>query len=123
MSEKERPVDDVMSVEPYNEENEQKEPAGDTLSQQREYSSDDDEGSSAKGLDAIKYYLKEIRKTPLLTFEQEQELAKKIAQGDGDARARMIESNLRHFAIIRRPFNGPLGRGVAQLGSAHRSGR
>lgn len=52
-----------------------------------------DRGSS--GLDAVKYYLKEIRKTPLLTFEQEQELAGRIARGDEEARARMIEANLR----------------------------
>ena len=48
-----------------------------------------------KGLDVIKYYLKEIRERPLLTFEQEQRLAKRIAKGDQEARALMIESNLR----------------------------
>lgn len=52
------------------------------------------------GLDAIKYYLKDIRKNPLLTFEQEQELAKRIAQGDQEARSKMIESNLRLVIAI-----------------------
>lgn len=45
--------------------------------------------------DAIKMYLREIRAASLLNFEQEQELAHRIAEGDEEARARMIESNLR----------------------------
>jgi RNA polymerase nonessential primary-like sigma factor len=54
------------------------------------------EGAAAdKGLDVVKFYFKEIRKTPLLTFEQEQSLAKRIKAGDEEARAIMIESNLR----------------------------
>jgi len=60
--------------------------------------------SPQKGLDAIKYYLKEIRKTPLLTFEQEQELAKRIEQGDQEARAKMIESNLRLVVAIGKKY-------------------
>ncbi len=60
--------------------------------------------SAQSGLDAIKYYLKEIRKTPLLTFEQEQELAKRIEQGDQEARARMIESNLRLVVAIGKKY-------------------
>jgi len=48
-----------------------------------------------EGQDAIKLYLKEIRVSSLLSFEEEQDLAKKIAKGDEDARKRMIESNLR----------------------------
>ncbi|HSG04796.1 MAG TPA: RNA polymerase sigma factor RpoD/SigA [Nitrospiria bacterium] len=47
-------------------------------------------------MDAIKSYLKEIRKTVLLTFEQEQDLGRRIQEeGDADARTQMIESNLR----------------------------
>ena len=45
--------------------------------------------------DAIKLYLKEIRVSSLLNFEEEQDLAHKIAKGDEQARARMIEANLR----------------------------
>ena len=45
-----------------------------------EQENDDGDGRAA-GLesDAIKIYLKEIRKTPLLTFEQEQELGKRVS--------------------------------------------
>jgi RNA polymerase primary sigma factor/RNA polymerase nonessential primary-like sigma factor len=54
------------------------------------------EAEPAETMDAIKSYLKEIRKSVLLTFEQEQDLGKRIQeQGDEDARTQMIESNLR----------------------------
>jgi len=105
MSERERPVDDVMGIEPINggeAETEEKEPV--ESKQQETYGDDNDEGGSSRGLDAIKYYLKEIRKTPLLTFEQEQSLAKRIAQGDQEARARMIESNLRLVVAIGKKY-------------------
>lgn len=45
--------------------------------------------------DSITLYLKEMRKTPLLTFAEEQSLAKRVQEGDSDARSQMIESNLR----------------------------
>jgi RNA polymerase nonessential primary-like sigma factor len=51
-------------------------------------------------LDTIKLYLKEIRKSPLLTFAEEQDLAKSIAEGVPEARSRMIESNLRLVVAI-----------------------
>ena len=96
MSEREKSVDDVMGAEPYSEESEEKEEA--------ERVSSKEDTSPQRGLDAIKYYLKEIRKTPLLTFEQEQELAKKIAQGDQEARAGMIEANLRLVVAIGKKY-------------------
>lgn len=98
MSEKEKSVDDMMGEEPYSEEIEEKDEV------ERKNRSEADESASGRGLDAIKYYLKEIRKTPLLNFEQEQELAKRIAQGDQDARARMIEANLRLVVAIGKKY-------------------
>jgi RNA polymerase sigma factor (sigma-70 family) len=53
-----------------------------------------------KGLDMIKMYMQEIRSTPLLTAKQEQELGRRIARGDGDARRQMIEANLRLVIAI-----------------------
>ena len=48
-----------------------------------------------EGLDAVRRYLKEIRKAALLTFEQEQDLGKRVQEGDMKAREQMIEANLR----------------------------
>ncbi|MDY0292428.1 MAG: sigma-70 family RNA polymerase sigma factor [Desulfuromonadaceae bacterium] len=56
------------------------------------------------GDDAIKCYLRDIRKSKLLTAEDEKELAGLIAQGDGRARARMIESNLRLVVKIAKRY-------------------
>jgi len=103
MSERERSVDDVMGPKTYSDELEEKD-AQEKLNQKDEQGGDNESGSAQKGLDAIKYYLKEIRRTPLLTFEQEQDLAKKIAQGDQEARAGMIEANLRLVVAIGKKY-------------------
>jgi RNA polymerase primary sigma factor len=55
--------------------------------------------------DAIKIYLRDIQRTPLLTAESERELALKIEQGDKAARNRMIESNLRLVVKIAKRYN------------------
>ncbi len=47
------------------------------------------------GPDAIKFYLKELRKYPLLTAQDEKILGRRVQKGDAEAKARMIESNLR----------------------------
>ncbi len=104
MSERERSVDDLMGAEPYGEENEEKEEERRENRAEESSEAASESGSGQKGLDAIKYYLKEIRKTPLLTFEQEQELAKRIAEGDQEARARMIEANLRLVVAIGKKY-------------------
>jgi RNA polymerase primary sigma factor len=44
---------------------------------------------------SIKIYLREIMQTPLLTAQQEIELAARIKKGDQKARAWMIKANLR----------------------------
>ena len=102
MSERERPVDDLMGSDPYSEEREENKSSDKQSSTESTDSAS--EVPASKGLDAIKYYLKEIRRTPLLTFEQEQELAKKIEKGDQDARARMIEANLRLVVAIGKKY-------------------
>lgn len=49
-------------------------------------------------------YLREISHFPLLTKEQEQELAHRIADGDADAREEMIRSNLRLVVSIAKKY-------------------
>lgn len=51
--------------------------------------------TSSEGLDTVKSYLREIRHSVLLTFEQEQVLGKRVLEGDSIARQQMIEANLR----------------------------
>src|SRR5262252_3220428 len=51
-------------------------------------------------------YLREIRGTPLLRPEEEQELARRIEGGDGAARDRMVRANLRLVVSIARGYAG-----------------
>ncbi len=53
------------------------------------------ESHRAEGLDTLKSYLREVRRSTLLTFKQEQQLGKRVQAGDEQARQQMIESNLR----------------------------
>ena len=62
--------------------------------------------------DPVKIYLKEIGNYPLLSMEEEVELAKKIAQGDQDASDRLTESNLRLVVSIAKKY---VGRGLSFL--------
>lgn len=57
--------------------------------------------------DSINEYLKEIRKYPLLSFEEEIELSRKIQSGDLAARKKMIESNLRLVVTLARKYAAP----------------
>ena len=50
--------------------------------------------------DPVRMYLKEIGKVPLLTPEEEVELAKRMADGDEEAKHRMTEANLRLVVSI-----------------------
>ena len=68
--------------------------------EQSEQDVEREESKSREEPDVVKSYLKEIRRWDLLTYEQEQSLAKRIAKGDGRARRRMIESNLRLVVSI-----------------------
>ena len=56
--------------------------------------------------DPVRMYLKEIGTVPLLTADEEMELAKKKAQGDESAKERLIEANLRLVVSIAKRYTG-----------------
>jgi len=63
--------------------------------------------------DPVRMYLKEIGRVPLLTAEEEIELAKRIEQGDEAAKRRLAEANLRLVVSIAKRY---VGRGHALFG-------
>ncbi len=56
--------------------------------------------------DPVRMYLKEIGRVPLLTPEEEQQLAKRIANGDEAALQKMIEANLRLVVAVAKRYAG-----------------
>ncbi len=62
--------------------------------------------------DPVRMYLREIGRIPLLTFEQELELAKRILDGDEEAKQELAESNLRLVVSIAKKY---VGRGMLFL--------
>ena len=62
--------------------------------------------------DPVRMYLREIGKIPLLTYEQELELAKRIIEGDEEAKKKLTESNLRLVVSIAKKY---VGRGMLFL--------
>lgn len=56
--------------------------------------------------DSVQMYLREIGKVPLLTADEEVELAKRIEQGDNEARKRLAEANLRLVVSIAKKYTG-----------------
>ena len=62
--------------------------------------------------DPVRMYLKEIGKVPLLSAEEEMELAKRIEAGDDEAKKRLSEANLRLVVSIAKRH---VGRGMQLL--------
>ncbi|AQR77363.1 RNA polymerase sigma factor RpoD [Paenibacillus larvae] len=62
--------------------------------------------------DPVRMYLKEIGRVPLLSAEDEVELAKRIEQGDEEAKRRLTEANLRLVVSIAKRY---VGRGMLFL--------
>ena len=62
--------------------------------------------------DTVKIYLKEIGRVPLLSPDEETELAKRMAEGDSYAKKRLSEANLRLVVSIAKKY---VGRGMQFL--------
>lgn len=62
--------------------------------------------------DPVRMYLREIGRIPLLTFDQELDLAKRILKGDEEAKQELAESNLRLVVSIAKKY---VGRGMLFL--------
>ena len=71
-----------------------------------------DESKDMSVNDNVRMYLKEIGKISLLTLEEEQELSKKVADGDEHAKNMLAESNLRLVVSIAKRY---VGRGLLFL--------
>ena len=68
------------------------------------------EREERSGPDALRQYLAEIRKVPLLSPVDEKRLATKARRGDADARQDLISANLRLVVFVAKRF---MGRGLA----------
>ena len=62
--------------------------------------------------DPVRMYLREIGRIPLLTYDEELDLAKKVLKGDEDAKQKLAESNLRLVVSIAKKY---VGRGMLFL--------
>jgi len=62
--------------------------------------------------DPVRMYLKEIGKVPLLSAEEEVELARRMAEGDEEAKRKLVEANLRLVVSIAKRY---VGRGMLFL--------
>ncbi|HAQ41491.1 MAG TPA: RNA polymerase sigma factor RpoD [Clostridiales bacterium] len=74
--------------------------------------SDDDILKGVNIDDPVRMYLKEIGKVPLLTADEEIELAKRMQEGDEEAKKRLAEANLRLVVSIAKRY---VGRGMLFL--------
>ena len=86
------------------------EPENDDLENEEELS-DEELAITAENVDAfaddsVRLYLREIGKIPLLTPEEEAELAQRIVKGDKKAKDKMVESNMRLVVSIAKRYGG-----------------
>ena len=91
------------------------EPNVEDLKEVEELKLDEITDTSFEGIsvdDPVRMYLREIGKIPLLSFDEELELAKRILEGDEEAKQKLAESNLRLVVSIAKKY---VGRGMLFL--------
>ena len=104
-----------MGISIDKEEIDEEEPDIEDLEEVEEIKLEDLDVNNIEGVsvdDPVRMYLREIGKIPLLTYEQEIELAKGVLAGDEDAKKKLSESNLRLVVSIAKKY---VGRGMLFL--------
>ena len=99
----------------YKEETDDDEPDLEDLEEVEEIKLEEIDVNNIEGVsvdDPVRMYLREIGKIPLLTYEQEIELAKGVLAGDEEAKKKLAESNLRLVVSIAKKY---VGRGMLFL--------
>ena len=94
---------------------EEEEPDLEDLKEVEDIKVDDNSFASLDGInvdDPVRMYLREIGKIPLLTYEEELDLAQKVLEGDEEAKKKLSESNLRLVVSIAKKY---VGRGMLFL--------
>ena len=92
----EMPVEIIEEIDIAEEDAEAEEPLVDPVELAAEFNLDD----------PVRMYLKEIGQIPLLTVEEEQELAKRVVEGDQEAKKLLTEANLRLVVSIAKKYSG-----------------
>ena len=93
----------------------EEEPNADELEEVEEINLEEIDVNNIEGVnidDPVRMYLREIGKIPLLTYEEELDLAEKVLNGDEDAKQKLAESNLRLVVSIAKKY---VGRGMLFL--------
>ena len=104
-----------MGVDILTDDFEEEEPDIEDLKEVEEIKVDDNSFAALDGVnvdDPVRMYLREIGKIPLLTYEEELELAKRVLEGDEEAKKKLSESNLRLVVSIAKKY---VGRGMLFL--------
>ena len=104
-----------MGIDLSKEELDDEEPDVEDLKEVEELKLDEITDTDYEGInvdDPVRMYLREIGRIPLLTYDQELDLAKRILEDDEEARQELAESNLRLVVSIAKKY---LGRGMLFL--------
>ena len=104
-----------MGISVLKDEDDLLEPDVDELNSVEEIKLEDLDMSNIEGVsvdDPVRMYLKEIGRIPLLSFEEELELAKRVLENDEEAKQKLAESNLRLVVSIAKKY---VGRGMLFL--------
>ena len=104
-----------MGISVLKDEDELLEPNADDLSEVEDIKVEDLDVSNIEGVsvdDPVRMYLKEIGRIPLLSFEEELDLAKRVLDNDEEAKQKLAESNLRLVVSIAKKY---VGRGMLFL--------